>query len=313
MTAESEDESSKRIREMVARYRAMSEHWRRLIEEVAGQDVPRSEEWRATAQVLSVKAYEHIRSAEFLFGPPSSFFDPSQQRSTHDVASISLLLRGALESYLVFHHLYADRDESTSRHRVQVWKYAGLCDRYRQYEYANTINRTRLDQEKVMMDSLAEQFTAHDEFLALPKKQQKEILKGNWRVGLSWSEMAQNAGFGKNYFDAIYSQACGFSHSSYDSALKISSLRGPGRSAQGLPVVLADLMLASAIAALFIRDTTKVLWAKTPIPPTTLAAKNFTCWVIGHLMNPEIPEPPAHVLYEGLPQHLRPPIQGTDS
>ena len=51
--------------------------------------------------------------------------------------------------------------------------------------------------------------------------QQGQLLKGKWRVGNGWTDLGVNAGFHKKYFDNIYSYLCGYSHSSYISAIQV--------------------------------------------------------------------------------------------
>ena len=46
-------------------------------------------------------------------------------------------------------------------------------------------------------------------------------MKGNWKVGISWIEFGVQAGFHEKYFENVYSYLCGYSHSSYASALQV--------------------------------------------------------------------------------------------
>jgi hypothetical protein len=46
-------------------------------------------------------------------------------------------------------------------------------------------------------------------------------LKGEWKVGISWTDLGIEAGFHEKYFRNIYSYLCGYSHSSYISALQV--------------------------------------------------------------------------------------------
>ena len=82
-------------------------------------------------------------------------------------------------------------------------------------------HRDILLKEKEQIAELRSYINGSSYLNAFTRNQQEQLLKGRWRIGSSWADLGINAGFHKKYFDNIYSYLCGYSHSSYISALQV--------------------------------------------------------------------------------------------
>ena len=71
------------------------------------------------------------------------------------------------------------------------------------------------------MEKISYEISCSSYFDTYSEKQKRQILKGNWRTGTSWSDLGKEAGFHAGYFKNVYNYLCGYSHSSYASALQV--------------------------------------------------------------------------------------------
>lgn len=190
-----------------------------LVEAQAGQKVSTEDAWLNDRQVLAIKLYRHLYSMRQL-SSGSTLFAQNLEHAFIDHSSIQVLARAALETYLVFYYVFALDDLVESKFRHLTWKLGGLMDRQKLTpitEAARTTKRTELSQ----VIELQTQIASQNFFSSFTEKQQKKILEGEWRIGKGWEQLATNAGFHTTYFRNIYTYLCGYSHSSYASALQI--------------------------------------------------------------------------------------------
>lgn len=82
-------------------------------------------------------------------------------------------------------------------------------------------HKQQLREEKEYIEQLANFIKASDFFCGLNANERKGIMKGNWRAGNSWGSLGEKAGFHRVYLDNIYSFLCGYSHTSFISALQV--------------------------------------------------------------------------------------------
>lgn len=191
-----------------------------LVESQAKQTIKSGETWLNDAQTLSVKLFRHLVSMRTISagatveqdGIPAVFFV--------DHGSVKVVARAALETYLVFFYLYGDTDRSLSEFRHKLWRLGGLVDR--QLFHASTEeHREVLAREKQQIDDLKSQIERDPLLQRYTMKQRGKLLAGDWRVGNGWANLSVQAGFHEKWFKNIYSYLCGYSHSSYLSALQV--------------------------------------------------------------------------------------------
>lgn len=142
-----------------------------------------------------------------------------------DVSSINVLMRAAIESFLVFYYIYTD---STTTHdelkfRYYAWVYAGLQERIKMSEslpFSTPNIERRIDYEKKLFKEYHDKICSSRYFHELTTKQQKAILKGKWKYK-EWSTIGLSAGLDEIHANIIYSYLCGYAHSSNLSIIQI--------------------------------------------------------------------------------------------
>lgn len=163
------------------------------------------------AEGLSQKFFQHAVSLFYLsrgtFIPeiPAQFWDPG---------SVNVLARVALETFLIFHHIFiaqASKDEKDFRY--WAWSLSGLLDR-QQYKPQTPEGVSKLAQEKAEIDNLRTKFQGNAHFNSLTNNQRRNVLqKGIWRSH-SWSRIGLEAGLSRTYAELFYRYLSGYAHAS---------------------------------------------------------------------------------------------------
>ncbi|HEY0661423.1 MAG TPA: hypothetical protein VGD21_08920, partial [Lysobacter sp.] len=78
---------------------------------------------------------------------------------------------------------------------------------------------------------------------------QRELLKGKWRAGMSWTAMGVEAGFHPVFIDELYSYLCGYAHASW---LSVVQLRDAGTLAQQAGMVERSMSSVLVLMAFFV-------------------------------------------------------------
>ena len=191
-----------------------------LVESQNGREIQPGNEWLNDAQVLATKLFRHLASMRCLAVESIVEAQDMPNITYIDHASIQVVTRAALETYLVFFFVYGDPDRELSAFRHKIWYISGLADRQK---YSTRLKNSHeiLEKEKQEMEKIVVEIKASPYFATYTEKQRSQVLKGNWRTGHSWTNLGSNAGFHAGYFNNIYNYLCGYSHSSYASALQV--------------------------------------------------------------------------------------------
>jgi hypothetical protein len=183
----------------------------------SGQDI-----WLSDTEPLSIKLFNHINSIQYLsLGTP--LFLPGEETRVHvDYSSVLVVTRAAFETFLTFCYIFCDSIASyeEKRFRHTIWSIRALQDRQK-FFCVSTENRPKLEEEKKLLNELINKVKSSSIFTALNKGYQKEVLKGIWRYGKGWADLAEIAGFNKRVFKDVYSHLCSYAHSGGLSALQI--------------------------------------------------------------------------------------------
>lgn len=204
-----------------ADYSLLLELFIQLVQAQEGRPITPGEEWWNDAQTLSIKLFRHLVSMQTLAAGATVEHNNAPLVFFVDHASVKVVARAALETYLVFFYLYGSVDYSLSKFRHKTWRLGGLLDR--QHSHASTDEyRKKLVTEKKEIELLKFEIEADPHFQTYTQKQRSKLLEGDWRIGSgSWANLGREAGFHDKYFKNIYSYLCGYSHSSYISAMQV--------------------------------------------------------------------------------------------
>ena len=204
----------------ITEYRLLLELFIKLVDSQAGRKIESNGVWLNDAQVLSIKLFKHLVAMQTLYTGTEIRVGKKQDFSFIDHGSIKILTRAAFETYLVFFYLFDGTDRELSEFRHKTWQLAGLIDRQKFYASSSQALE-KLSDEKKIIEKLKSEISKSNQFCAYSDKQRKQLLRGAWRTGKSWQDFGINAGFHGEYFKEVYGYLCGYSHSSYLSALQI--------------------------------------------------------------------------------------------
>lgn len=206
-----------------ADYSTLLDLFIRLVESQPGIEIEDGSAYLSDAQVFAKKLFRHLVSMRALAAGANvetagglTFFV--------DHASVKVVARAALETYLVFFYLYGTADRSLSKFRHNTWRLGGLADR-QQFHISTQEGHEILACEKIQIEILRSEIEMLPQISDYTDKQRKMLLRGEWRIGKSWAALGAQAGFHEKYFKNIYGYLCGYSHSSYLSALQVGQAR----------------------------------------------------------------------------------------
>jgi hypothetical protein len=170
------------------------------------------------AEGLALKFFGHASAAFHLY---QGTVLPHLGTNFIDVSSINVLGRAALETFLVFHHVFVSpTSEEEKDFRYISWKLAGLLER-QTLPAQSPKGKAMLLEEAQLIAPLQGKLSANQHFKALKPGQQKELLKkGKWRLP-PWKKMALTAGLSCTHAETFYSYLCEYAHAGNLSVLQI--------------------------------------------------------------------------------------------
>ena len=203
-----------------AEYSTLMDLFFQLVESQNGRAVEAGQEWRNDGQVLAIKLFRHLASMQCLAGGATGRAPDGQEFPFVDHASVHVLARAALETYLVFYYIFETNDLELSHFRHRTWHLSGLMDRQR-YNVFSDEAREICTLERDIIERLKSEIEESPQFHEFSRRQRNELLAGNWRIGRAWRDLGVRAGFHEAYFKNIFNYLCGHSHSSYASSLQV--------------------------------------------------------------------------------------------
>ncbi len=186
------------------------------------------------AESLARKFFCHCASVFYLSRGTNIDDFPSTKVGFFDVASINVLARATIESFLAFHYIFGSKVTEEERNfRFYSWQLGGLKERQKSLPSIQIreqqAKKVRANEQKRIQNY--EQILKNNKiFLKLNKKHQKRILEGNWRnkilggkcENMSWREIALDAELSELHAEHVYRYLCGYAHSSSLSILQLS-------------------------------------------------------------------------------------------
>lgn len=195
-----------------------------LIESQNGEQLLPGCEWKNDAQVLSVKIFRHIATAQQISAGIGFEFGVGQVFSQIDHSPVAVVVRAAIESYLAFNYIFVNQDESLSIYRYKLWRRAGLINRSKLL--ANTSeSKNVLSRESESIKELYNDIARDPHYQKSNREEKKEIEKGNWKPKGGWHAITNKTDIHQRYFSDIYNHLSGHSHASFISALQIRDAR----------------------------------------------------------------------------------------
>lgn len=196
----------------------------KLVESQAGKDIPAGDEWLNDAQALSTKLFLHLTTIQSISCGNTITIGDDVAFSFIDHSSVIVIARAAMESFLVFNHIYGEENQDLSRFYHKLWKLSGLLSR-QTYPTLVEENSKKLEQEKIQIEELKADIQSSPIFESYSEKQKKQLLKGNWDFDTSWQDLGVKAGFHPVHFRVTYNFLCGYSHASYISTPQIGQAK----------------------------------------------------------------------------------------
>lgn len=179
------------------------------------------QDWMIFVEGVSKKLFAHTSSAFVLYQGTELRYDDERILDFIDHSSITVLTRAAIETLLAFHFIFCDAPTIEERRfRFWCWDLAGFLER-QGFPIISDEGMQLLEDEAEMLENVKSKVLGHPIFQRMTKKQQENVLDGQWRLGYSWSALAEKAGFDREYFASIYSRLCGYAHTSRLSVLQI--------------------------------------------------------------------------------------------
>lgn len=194
----------------------------KCVDAVKGKSVEAGMSWQADTQPLAKKFFFHLGTALRLQEGTFLHLPSVGQFPFIDFPSISILVRSALESYLTFQFIFVQPNSlEEKKFRHTVWAYNGLRDRQR-FKLTTKEGYEKLESEKPRIEELKRQIRDSTFYAELPKDLKKKVIKGGWRLGKQWIEIAEASGTHREYFVSLYTYLSSYAHSGYLSVLQLS-------------------------------------------------------------------------------------------
>jgi hypothetical protein len=166
------------------------------------------------AEDIATKYFQHASSILYLSRKTKLSDFPSAPLEFTDSASIFVLVRASLETFLTFYYVFVEPKDSDEQNlRCWVWRAAGLTTR-QQFPIQHIKEfKQQLSEEKGKAEELYRMIETNSAYLQLNRSDKKKILNGDWRLK-SWSEIAQSAGLAKDLpmNKGIYKYLCEHAH-----------------------------------------------------------------------------------------------------
>ena len=197
------------------------------------------------AEGLATKFFLHAASVLYLSRETNISNFPSAPLKFLDPASIDVLARAALETFLTFHYVFVEpKTDEGKNYSYWVWKAAGLAER-QTLPVSSEENRQKLVEEQKEISSLYSKLRLNSTYQQLTERQKKRVLKGEWRL-LSWRKIAENANLAEILSSDMYRHLSGYSHSSYLSVLQIKESLEKKEQSLLLPSSILTITIATA-------------------------------------------------------------------
>lgn len=171
------------------------------------------------AEGLALKFFGHASAAYYLY---KGIALPEIGAAFVDPSSVNVLCRAAIETFLVFHHVFVTpASEEEKDFRYMSWLLAGFLER-QTFPVQSSQGKQMLSEEAQRIPPLKAGLQSNACFKALKPGQQKDLLeKGKWRP--PWTKLGLAAGLSRTHAEAFYSYLCEYAHAGNLGVIQIRS------------------------------------------------------------------------------------------
>jgi hypothetical protein len=227
------------------------------------------------AEGLGVKILYHALTILYLYRSTNIPDLSITNISFFDAASINVLGRAAIESFLVFQYVFVNnKDYEHEDYHYLSWVLGGLIERQNLPIYSPEGKKVLEDDRKFIL-SLEPRLKTNKYFLDLTDKQKTNLLtKGIWRLK-SWSDIGLESGLSDSYAKAFYGYLCGYAHASNLSVLQLRQAETATAQKKLCEATIGYLLIA---LSKFIKSYTKVFSQAKPIYDSLIDRNIIEVW-----------------------------------
>lgn len=180
--------------------------------------------WLKDTEILAAKFVMHCGSVFYLTRGTSIPDILGGELSYLDHHSIIVLVRAIHELYLTFNFIYVTpKSVEERRFRHKVWELGAFLERQK-FPATEEESVKKLQREKEIVDKLNQAVQTNKVFNTLKPCQQKKALKGEWRLGYHWTDLAEFANLDKEQFRATYRYLCSYAHTGHLSIFQMQQV-----------------------------------------------------------------------------------------
>lgn len=214
------------------------------------------------AEGLGFKIFSHSSAVLYLYRSTNIPDSSITNISFFDAASINVLGRAAIESFLVFQYIFVNnKDDEQEDFHYLSWVLGGLIER-QNLPVSSPQGKKIIEDEQKIISSIEPRLKTNKYFLALTDKQKINLLKkGNWRLK-SWSEIGLESGLSDSYAKVFYGYLCGYAHAGNLSVLQLREAKNAKFQKDLCAATLGYLLIA---LSKFIKSYTQVFPKSKPI------------------------------------------------
>ena len=242
----------------------------------AGKKTPAGKDNRLLdAEGLGFKIFSHASSILYLFRSTNIPDSSVTNISFFDAASINVLGRAAIESFLVFQYVFVNNknNEQEDFHYLS-WVLGGLIER-QNLPTSSPQGKKVLEDERKIISTIEPRLKTNKYFLELTDKQQNNLLtKGNWRLK-SWSAIGLESGLSDTYAKAFYGYLSGYAHANNLSILQLREAK-TAKIQKDLSTATIDYLLIAL--SKFIKSYAKVFPKAEPIYNSLIDKRIIEIW-----------------------------------
>ncbi|MCX6006904.1 MAG: hypothetical protein NTZ34_06545 [Chloroflexi bacterium] len=198
------------------------------------------------ARGLATKYYNHAITIRVLSNYDKDKNVPYLPATTSAFSSIQVLTRAALETFLVFHHIFVAPDTLDEvRFRFSAYALAGCMERGTPIFYSEDYP---IGEEGKAAWRFNNDLRQNSIFKSKDMKNQRRILSGKWRIA-GWKDIAKRANLSEFISSSMYEYLCGYAHSGSLSVRQTQIIQNLGQQHSNIDsmLLLVDICCANMI------------------------------------------------------------------